>query len=58
METKKKKRGRPPKHKTTETTGMTFDGAIKFIVLTYISVLHQKSIFVFVYLHIPYILQQ
>ncbi len=30
METEKKKRGRPPKHKTTETTGMTYDGAINF----------------------------
>ena len=29
METKKK-RGRPPKHKTTETTGMTYDGAINY----------------------------
>ena len=30
METEKKKRGRPPKHKTTETTGMTYDGAINY----------------------------
>ena len=29
METKKK-RGRPPKHKTSETTGMTYDGAINY----------------------------
>ncbi len=26
----KKKRGRPPKRKTSETTGMTYDGAINF----------------------------
>lgn len=30
METEKKKRGRPPKHKTVETTGMTYDGAINY----------------------------
>ena len=30
METEKKKRGRPPKHKTAETTGMTYDGAINY----------------------------
>ncbi|MDE7363573.1 MAG: MobC family plasmid mobilization relaxosome protein [Ruminococcus sp.] len=30
MEIEKKKRGRPPKHKTTETTGMTYDGAINY----------------------------
>lgn len=30
METEKKKRGRPPKHKTSETTGMTYDGAINY----------------------------
>lgn len=30
MKTEKKKRGRPPKHKTTETTGMTYDGAINY----------------------------
>lgn len=30
METEKKKRGRPPKHKTYETSGMTYDGAINY----------------------------
>lgn len=30
METEEKKRGRPPKHKTTETKGMTYDGAINY----------------------------
>ena len=30
METEKKKRGRPPKHKTTETTGVTYNGAINY----------------------------
>ena len=30
METEKRKRGRPPKHKVTETTGMTYDGAINY----------------------------
>lgn len=30
MEIEKKKRGRPPKHKTTETTGMTYDGGINY----------------------------
>ena len=30
MENPKKKRGRPPKHKTTETTGMTYNGAINY----------------------------
>ena len=30
MEIEKKKRGRPPKHKTAETTGMTYDGAINY----------------------------
>ncbi len=30
MEIEKKKRGRPPKHKTSETTGMTYDGAINY----------------------------
>ncbi len=30
METEKKKRGRPPKPKTYETTGMTYDGAINY----------------------------
>ncbi|MGN1100938.1 MAG: plasmid mobilization relaxosome protein MobC [Huintestinicola sp.] len=30
METEKKKRGRPPKSKTYETTGMTYDGAINY----------------------------
>ncbi len=30
METEKKKRGRPPKHKTTETTGLTYNGAINY----------------------------
>ena len=28
METEKKKRGRPPKHKTMEFEGMTYEGAI------------------------------
>ena len=28
MEIEKKKRGRPPKHKVFETTGMTYEGAI------------------------------
>ena len=30
MEIEKRKRGRPPKHKVTETTGMTYDGAINY----------------------------
>lgn len=30
METEKKRRGRPPKHKTYETSGMTYDGAINY----------------------------
>ncbi len=30
METEKNKRGRPPKIKVSETTGMTYDGAINF----------------------------
>ena len=30
METEKKKRGRPPKIKVSETTGMTYDGAINY----------------------------
>lgn len=30
METEKKKRGRPLKHKTYETSGMTYDGAINY----------------------------
>ena len=30
MNTEKRKRGRPPKHKVTETTGMTYDGAINY----------------------------
>lgn len=30
METEKKKRGRPPKNRVTETTGMTYDGAINY----------------------------
>ena len=30
METEKKKRGRPPKPKTYETSGMTYDGAINY----------------------------
>ena len=33
METEKKKRGRPPKPKFTELSGMTYEGAIS-IVLT------------------------
>ena len=28
METEKKKRGRPPKHKAMEFEGMTYEGAI------------------------------
>ena len=30
METEKKKRGRPPRPKTYETSGMTYDGAINY----------------------------
>ena len=30
MEIEKRKRGRPSKHKVTETTGMTYDGAINY----------------------------
>ena len=32
METEKKKRGRPPKNRVTETTGMTYDGAINYVL--------------------------
>ena len=30
MNTEKKKRGRPPKQKVLETTGMTYEGAINY----------------------------
>ena len=32
METEKKKRGRPPKSMTYETSGMTYDGAINYVL--------------------------
>ena len=31
MNTEKKKRGRPPKQKVFETTGMTYEGAINYV---------------------------